>query len=123
VLRGDDLANFLRQLPGNLLERVEVVPNPSDRYAPAGMGGIVNVVLKKNADLGTSGSFTVSAGTSGRYGGNASLGYGRGPLTLTASYGLNHDSRDSERSNFRENRLQDPVTFLTGREPAVARHH
>lgn len=115
ALRGDALANFLRQLPGNLVETVEVAPNPSAKYDPEGMSGIVNIVLKKNADLGRSGSLTLSAGTSGRVGGNASFGYGRGPLTLTASYGLNHDSRETSGTLFRENRYLDPVTLLDQR--------
>lgn len=113
ALRGDALANFLRQLPGNMVETVEVAPNPSAKYDPEGMGGIVNIVLKKNTDLGRSGSLTLSVGTPERFGGNASFGYGKGPLTLTASYGLNHDLRESDGTLFRENRYLDPVTLLT----------
>lgn len=112
ALRGDALANFLKQLPASMVETVEVVPNPSAKYDPAGMGGIVNIVLKKNADLGLSGSATVSAGTRGRYSANGSLGYGRGPLTLSGSYGFNQDTRESSGTNFRINRYLDPVTRL-----------
>ena len=57
-LTGDALTNFIKQLPAGLVDRVEVVPNPSAKYDPDGMGGILNIVLKQNADLGTSGGFT-----------------------------------------------------------------
>jgi len=45
-LRGDQLTNFLKQLPANMVDRVEVVPNPSAKFDPEGMGGIINIVMK-----------------------------------------------------------------------------
>ena len=38
----------LRHLQGNLVERVEVITNPSSRYEASGEVGIINIVLKKN---------------------------------------------------------------------------
>ncbi|HEV7587326.1 MAG TPA: TonB-dependent receptor, partial [Longimicrobium sp.] len=81
-LTGDALTNFIKQLPANLVDRVEVVPNPSAKYDPDGMGGILNIVLKQNADLGTSGGLTVGAGTGGKYNASGNLGHQAGPLTL-----------------------------------------
>jgi len=109
-LRGDQLTNFLKQLPANMVERVEVVPNPSAKFDPEGMGGIINIVMKQNADLGLSGGLTLGAGTGGRYNGNGNLGYQRGPLTLFGSYGLFVDERETEGANFRENLLNGATT-------------
>jgi outer membrane receptor protein involved in Fe transport len=53
-LKGDDLTNYLRQMSGGRIERVEVMANPSAKYDPEGTAGIVNIVLKDNADLGLS---------------------------------------------------------------------
>ncbi|HEU0299831.1 MAG TPA: carboxypeptidase regulatory-like domain-containing protein, partial [Longimicrobium sp.] len=36
-MTGDQLGNFLQQLPANVVDRVEVIPNPSARYEPEGM--------------------------------------------------------------------------------------
>jgi ferric enterobactin receptor len=102
-LRGDQLTNFLKQLPANMVDRVEVVPNPSAKMDPEGMGGIINIVMKQNADLGLSGGVTLGAGTGGRYNGNGNLGYQRGPLTLFGSYGLFIDERQQSGFNNREN--------------------
>ena len=73
-MRGDQLGNFLQQLPASTIDRVEVIPNPSARYEPEGMAGIVNIVLKQNADLGLSGGFIAGAGTGGRLNGSGNLG-------------------------------------------------
>src|SRR5687767_8148757 len=101
-VRGDQLANFLQQLPANMIESVEVIPNPSARYEPEGMAGIVNIVLKQNAELGLSGGFTTGAGTGGRYNASGNLGWQRGPLTLFGSYGFRRDARQSSGSNYLE---------------------
>ena len=45
----------LRKLQGNLIERVEVITNPSSRYDAAGDAGIINIILKKDVDTGFNG--------------------------------------------------------------------
>src|SRR5687768_11812159 len=59
-IRGAQLAAYLKQIPANILDRVEVIPNPSAKYDPEGMAGIINIVLKANVDLGMSGGVTRS---------------------------------------------------------------
>lgn len=114
-MTGDQLGSFLQQLPANMVERVEVIPNPSARYEPEGMAGIINIVLKQNADLGLSGGFITGVGTGGRYNGSGNLGWQSGPLTLYGSYGFRRDTRQNEGSNYLERYATaggDPVFFL-----------
>jgi outer membrane receptor protein involved in Fe transport len=92
-MRGEQLGNFLAQLPSNMVARVEVVPNPSAKSDPEGMAGIVNLVLKENTDLGTSGGFTLGGGSTGQVNASGNLGYQSGPLTLFANYGFMRDDR------------------------------
>ena len=40
-------ASGLAQLQGSMIERVEIITNPSARYEAEGMGGVINIVLKK----------------------------------------------------------------------------
>ena len=47
------LGAYLKSCPPTCVDRVEVVPNPSAKYDPEGMAGIINIVLKQNVDLGT----------------------------------------------------------------------
>jgi ferric enterobactin receptor len=93
-IRGEQLAGYLRQLPANTLDRVEVIPNPSARQDPEGMAGIINIVLKQNVDLGLSGGLTLAASTADRYTGSGNLGYQQGPATWFMSYGFSTDDRD-----------------------------
>ena len=93
-MRGEALGNFLAQLPSNLVSRIEVVPNPSAKNDPEGMAGILNIVLKENTDLGTSGGITAGGSSTGQMNASGNLGYQRGALTLFANYGFMRESRD-----------------------------
>ncbi len=80
-LQGSDLANYLRSLPAGMLDKVEIMPNPSAKYDAAGNGGIINIRLKKTKTKGFNGSI-VSDNTQGVYTriaqiGNFNLRYNR----------------------------------------------
>lgn len=101
-VRGVFLAALLRQIPASNVERVEVIPNPSARYDPEGMSGIINIVLKENApDRGLVGGITVGGGTlpSGELGANVSLQ--RGALDIAATYGYRFDRGQRDGTNTR----------------------
>ncbi|HET9983354.1 MAG TPA: TonB dependent receptor [Longimicrobiales bacterium] len=119
-LSGEALADFLRQLPASVVQRIEVVPNPSAKHDPEGTGGILNLVLKKDADLGFSGGIDVGAATRGRYNASARFGYQRGPLNLSGNYGVHGDRRENDGSSWRENLFDDPITYL-GQQTSGAR--
>ncbi len=101
-LGGSQLAAYLKQLPAGMLDRVEVVPNPSAKYDPEGMAGIINIVLKQNVDLGMSGGLLLGAATADRYTVSGNLGYQAGPLTAFLTYGFNSDQREFQGVNDRE---------------------
>ena len=106
------IASYLQSLPAGALDRVEVIPNPSARYEPDGMGGVLNLVLKENTDPGLGGAVTAGADTRGGYSATALLTYGRGPVSLSGSYGFREDARTSDGYRYRENLFDDPDTFL-----------
>jgi outer membrane receptor protein involved in Fe transport len=92
-IRGTQLTSFLKGLPSNIVEKIEVIPNPSAKYDPEGMAGIINIQLKANADLGVSGGLTASGYQAGRYNTSGNLGYQSGPWTSFTSIGFNSDDR------------------------------
>lgn len=61
-----DLAAYLRTLPSDLVQAIEIITQPSAKYDASGGAGIINIRLKKDKRQGTNG--TVSAGyAQGRY--------------------------------------------------------
>src|SRR5256714_1533289 len=92
-IKGTQLAAYLKQIPANIVERVEVVPNPSAKYDPDGMAGIINIVLKTNADLGLSAGLNTGFATPSRFNTGGNVGYQSGPVTLFGTYGFNADDR------------------------------
>lgn len=89
-LIGTDPATALRSLQSNMIERVEVITNPSARYEAQGEAGIINIVLKKNRENGFNGNFEISAGSPDLYGAAAGLNYRTGKLNFFANLGFNY---------------------------------
>ncbi len=74
-LTGLSGSEALEQIPAEMIERVEVITNPSARYNPEGTSGIINVVLKQQRRPGYNGMVSLNAGTAGRYSGSLNLNY------------------------------------------------
>lgn len=70
-LTADNRAQILEQIPGDTIDRIEVITNPSAKYSPEGTTGIINIVLKAERRAGYFGSADVSANSRG--GGNVGL--------------------------------------------------
>jgi outer membrane cobalamin receptor len=111
-LKPGPLGNFLAQLPADLVEKVEVVPNPSARENPEGVSGIINIVLKRKTDAGWSGGLTTGAGTTGHGDVGGNLGFQHGAWSTYGSYGYLRDDRPRTDSISRTNSYQTPLTYL-----------
>ena len=101
-IRGPQLAAYLKGLPANIVERIEVIPNPSAKYDPEGMAGILNIVLKADTDLGLSAGLSTSIAEMDRYNASGNVGYQSGPLSLMSNLGVYSDDREIEGINDRE---------------------
>lgn len=95
-LKGEQLGNFLAQLPASTVKNVEVSTNPSAKNDPEGTAGIINIVLNQEADIGLSGGFTMGTGTTGQANVSGNIGRQSGPLTLFLSYGLYHNNQQMD---------------------------
>jgi hypothetical protein len=111
-LKPAQLGNFLAQLPADMVDKVEIIPNPSARDDPSGVAGIINLTLKQDADAGTSGGLTLAGGTTGQVNVGGNVGYQRGPLSFYGSYGFLRDRRPRADAIFRQNNYLSPVTYL-----------
>jgi hypothetical protein len=90
-MTGAELANYLKGLPSNAIERIDLITNPSAKYDASGNSGIIDIRLKKDQRLGTNGSFTMGTGQ-GRYpkaNAGGSLNYRNKTANIFGSYNYN----------------------------------
>ncbi len=62
-LNGQELINYLKTLRSDDILKIEVITTPPAKYDAEGKSGLINIILKKNANLGWNGSIQ----TSGNY--------------------------------------------------------
>ena len=104
-----DAAQLLKQIPSTSIKSVELITNPSAKYNPEGMSGIINIVLHKNANLGFNGSVNtgLTYGENTRFNGSLDMNFKTGKVNFFANYGLN----DGKNENYgRVNRLDNNST-------------
>lgn len=102
-------AGGLRSFPANMIERIEVITNPSARYEAEGMGGIINIVLKKTEKQGFNGSIDVTAGLPLTTGLAFNLNYRKEKFNWFLNYGLRYNRNPG--FGMTENRLTDGDTI------------
>src|SRR5690606_15759813 len=77
-----DPAQALQNLPADIVDRIEVVTNPSARFEAEGSAGIINIILKKGKLQGLNGSVTVNGGIPTSAGAAVNLNYRTGKWNL-----------------------------------------
>lgn len=88
-------SELLKQIPSTSIKSVELITNPSAKYNPEGMSGIINIILNKNANMGFNGSINtgVEAGHYVRYNASTNMNYKTGKVNFFGNYGFNGGDR------------------------------
>ncbi|MCF8424613.1 MAG: outer membrane beta-barrel protein [Bacteroidia bacterium] len=98
----------LQQIPADQIERVEIITNPSVKFDANSTGGILNIIMKRNAKPGYNGMLMAYVGTGDRYGGMANLNLKGGPWNISMMYSYNQGINNN---NGYTNRIQlDTIT-------------
>ena len=58
----DEESNALGTITADMIEKIEVITNPSAKYEAEGTAGIINIILKKNEKKGLVGSVSLNTG-------------------------------------------------------------
>ncbi len=115
VLEGNDA---LQQIPASSIQRIEIITNPSAKYDPEGVGGILNIILKKDKNLGFSGMATASASTGNKYRGNGILSYRTKKVNVFVSVDGNnrdmHMKMNSENETYYGDTTNYRITSING---------
>ncbi len=97
-LTGEDLTNYLRNLPAEQIDRIDIITNPGARYEAEGNAGIIDIRLKKDKNQGANGTFSGSA-SQGRYNrsnASASGNYRNQFVNIFGNAGLFHSENFTE---------------------------
>lgn len=95
-------SNGLSQLPANMIDRVEVITNPSARYEAEGMAGVINIVLKKEQKRGINGSFDLTVGQPDNYGAAININMRRDKFNFFSNYGVRYRKGPGEGAQYQE---------------------
>jgi outer membrane receptor protein involved in Fe transport len=109
-LTGISTQDALRQLPGSLIEKIEVITNASAKYDAEGDAGILNIVLKKEKRSGFNGSFEVNTGYPHNHGGSANINYRKGKVNFFGSLGAQYKQNPGGGRSYQQFILED-TTF------------
>lgn len=86
-----DPAQLLKQIPSTSIKKIELITNPSAKYNPEGMSGIINIILHKNANTGFNGSFSggITFGETAKYNQSLDMNYKVGKVNFFGNGGRN----------------------------------
>lgn len=80
----------LQALQSSMIERVEIITNPSAKYEAEGMAGIINIILKKDRNQGFNASIEGVAGNPTNLGLGANMNYRHKKVNFFINYGLTY---------------------------------
>lgn len=102
----------LQQLQASMIERVEIITNPSARYEAEGMAGILNIVLKKEKRQGFNGSLEAVGGDPANFGAAANLNYRHKKVNFFINYSLAYRKPRSRSNLYQETYNADTLSIL-----------
>ncbi|MDO9137844.1 MAG: TonB-dependent receptor, partial [Lutibacter sp.] len=84
-------AQLLKQIPSTSIKSIELITNPSAKYNPEGMSGIINIVLNKNSNLGFNATVNtgITSGINNRFNGSLDMNFKTGKVNFFSNYGMN----------------------------------
>ncbi|MCB0435452.1 MAG: TonB-dependent receptor, partial [Mangrovimonas sp.] len=85
------VAQLLKQIPSTSIKQIELITNPSAKYNPEGMSGIINIILHKNTNIGFNGNINlgVTKEINARFNSSIDMNYRNGKFNLYGNYGNN----------------------------------
>jgi len=112
-------AQLLRQIPSTAIKAIELITNPSAKYNPEGMSGIINIILHKNTMIGFNGNITVGLRheKEAKFNSSLDMNYRNGKFNFYGSYSNNISKGITNGRLFRpDNNSEQLFKFLDKRQ-------
>ena len=113
VLASND-GNALGTLTADMIERIEVITNPSAKYEAEGTAGIINIVLKKEEKRGFNGSVTLNTGVPSNHSLGLSINNRTEKFNLFSQLGVGHRTFHEQYETINRNLTNDTTVASTG---------
>lgn len=86
-----DPSQLLKQIPSTSIKKIELITNPSAKYNPEGMSGIINIVLHKNTNIGFNGNYSggITIAEAAKHNQSLNLNYKNGKVNFYGNAGQN----------------------------------
>jgi iron complex outermembrane receptor protein len=83
------IAQLLRQIPSTSIKQIELITNPSAKYNPEGMSGIINIILHKNTSIGFNGNINIGLTKEiyAKFNSSIDMNYRNGKFNFYGNYG------------------------------------
>lgn len=112
----DEGANALGSITADMIEKIEVITNPSAKYEAEGTAGIINIVLKKNEKEGLNGSLSLNGGAPHNHSVGLSMNRRTEKFNLFTQLGLGYRELPRDNDNINTDRILNTELISSGRE-------
>lgn len=112
----DEASNALGTITADMIEKVEVITNPSAKYEAEGTAGIINIVLKKNEKRGLNGSISLNSGAPQNHSVGLSLNRRTEKFNLFTQMGVGYRELPRENENINLDKNNNTELYSIGEE-------
>jgi len=108
--------NALGTITADMIEKIEVITNPSAKYDAEGTSGIINIVIKKEERKGLNGSATINTGIPHNHSFGLSLNRRTEKFNLFSQLGVGYRELPRENENINQDLDANTILFSEGTE-------
>jgi outer membrane receptor protein involved in Fe transport len=112
----NEQGNALGTITADMIERIEVITNPSAKYDAEGTSGIINIVIKKEERKGMNGSVSVNVGAPHNHSVGLSLNRRTEKFNLFSQLGAGYRELPTDSRNINRDLINNTSILSNGRD-------
>ncbi len=108
--------NTLGTITADMIDKIEVITNPSAKYDAEGTSGIINIIIKKEERKGINGSASINTGWPHNHSFGLSLNRRTEKFNLFSQLGVGYRELPSDIKNINQDSINNTILFSEGRQ-------